>query len=113
MKHNEISASELLRRISTDHRKGVPVDEFSTFLKQKVDKKRDLNDLHKHSKQIDVDKDGFVSAADIDACLKNLHNSAFWKNGGAALTKSTFNTSNKFYPVNSSMPKEKIIQVIQ
>ena len=61
---------------------------------------------------MDVDKDGFVSAADIDTCIKNLPNSAFWKNGGAALTQSTFNTSTKFFPVNAHLSSEKIIQVI-
>ena len=73
LKHNQVSATDLLKRISTDSARGVPVDEFCLFLKQKVDKKRDSNELRKHARQMDVDKDGFVSAADIDACIKNLH----------------------------------------
>ncbi len=62
---------------------------------------------------MDVDKDGFVSAADIEACFKNLPNSAFWRDGGAALTQPTFNTKTKFYPTARQMPAEKAAQVIQ
>lgn len=47
---------------------------------------------------IDIDKDGFITEADIDTCVKNLPNLAFFKNGGAALTQSTFNSTAKIYP---------------
>ena len=47
---------------------------------------------------IDIDKDGFVTEADIETCVKNLTNMAFFRNGGAALTKSTFNSQVKIYP---------------
>jgi hypothetical protein len=34
---------------------------------------------------IDIDKDGFVTEADVTTCIKNLNNAAFYKNGGQAL----------------------------
>jgi len=47
---------------------------------------------------IDVDKDGFVTEADIETCVKNLPNMAFFRNGGAALAQSTFNSVTKTFP---------------
>lgn len=47
---------------------------------------------------IDIDKDGFITEADVTTCIKNLNNAAFYKNGGQALKSSTFNAQTKFYP---------------
>ena len=62
---------------------------------------------------MDVDKDGFVTEADIETCIKNLPNMAFFKNGGAALTASTFNSHAKIFPQNSGakLTKAKAIAV--
>ena len=79
-------------------RPGIPIADFASFLKMKVDKKREESELKRLSAQIDVDKDGMISATDIDTCVKNLNNLAFWQNGGAPLMASTFNTKTKFYP---------------
>lgn len=57
-----------------------------------------MSELNQYSKMIDIDKDGFVTEADIETCVKNLTNMAFFRNGGAALTKSTFNSQVKIYP---------------
>jgi Ca2+-binding EF-hand superfamily protein len=55
---------------------------FAEFLKQKVEKKKDINELERFTTMIDIDKDGFVSEADVTTCIKNLNNAAFYKNGG-------------------------------
>lgn len=58
---------------------GLPVQAFANFLKQKVDKKTDLQKLLNVSNQIDIDNDGRISEQDLSTCLKNLNNAAFWR----------------------------------
>jgi hypothetical protein len=43
------------------------------------------------SKLIDVDRDGYVSENDINACVANITNSAFWK--------TKINEKSKPYPM--------------
>lgn len=81
--NNKISVAVLLRKIggSSSEQTSVPtisVQKFAEFLKQKVDKKSDLEHLLRMSRMIDIDKDSIVSELDITTCLKNLKNSAFW-----------------------------------
>jgi len=70
-----------------------------------------LNELVKYSNMMDVDKDGFVTEADIETCIKNLPNMAFFRNGGVALAQSTFNAQNKIFPQGSRLTKEKAAAV--
>lgn len=120
LKQNNISSIALLKRLaqacpqSTNAAPGIvgiPTVLFAEFLKQKVEKKRSLPDLCQYSKMIDIDKDGFITEADIETCIKNLPNLAFFKNGGAALTQSTFNSTAKIYPQESKLTNEKAISI--
>jgi Ca2+-binding EF-hand superfamily protein len=95
LKQNNITAVALLKRLQQASSQnseaapgivGISIGLFAEFLKQKVEKKRPLDELVQYSNMIDVDKDGFVTEADIETCVKNLSNMAFFKNGGAALT---------------------------
>ena len=114
LKHNNVTAAELIRRLrSSETAVGVSVLEFANFMKQKVDKKRDESELLTYTTRIDVDKDGFVSETDIITCIKNLSNTAFWRNNGAALAKSTFNTQIKHFPQSSTLTKDKALEVIK
>ena len=61
--------------------------------------------------RMDVDKDGLITEADLLTCIKNLTNAAFFRDGGAALASSTFNSSSKFFPSHSRMSKEKALGV--
>ena len=61
---------------------GIPIDIFAEFLKQKVEKKRNIEELRKYTSLIDVDKDSYVTEQDILTCIKNLSNAAFFKNDG-------------------------------
>ena len=66
MKHNNVQVSELIKRLNvSESTKGIPVAEFSKFLKLKVDKRRDESELKSISQLIDVDKDNYVSENDI------------------------------------------------
>ncbi len=47
---------------------------------------------------MDIDKDGFISEIDLETCIKNLHNNAFFKNGGEALRTAAFSSATKFFP---------------
>ena len=107
LKQNSITSLALLKRLAAASSvntnaapgiTGIPNRLFAEFLKQKVEKKRSLDDLIKYSNQLDVDKDGFITEADIETCVKNLTNAAFFRDGGAALTQSTFNSRSKIYP---------------
>ena len=120
LKQNNISAGALLKRLAAASPLntsaapgiiGIPTDLFAEFLKQKVEKKRQLNELVKYSNMMDVDKDGFVTEADIETCIKNLPNMAFFRNGGVALAQSTFNAQNKIFPQGSRLTKEKAAAV--
>jgi Ca2+-binding EF-hand superfamily protein len=95
LKQNNITAVALLKRLQQASSQnseaapgivGISIGLFAEFLKQKVEKKRPLDELVQYSNMIDVDKDGFITEADIETCVKNLSNMAFFKNGGAALT---------------------------
>ena len=73
-----MSPAELMIRIALNSG-GITVQKFAEFLKQKVDKKTELQHLLKLTERIDVDNDGKVCETDIITCIKNLPNSAFWK----------------------------------
>ena len=107
LKQNNISSNALLKRLSAATPQnteaapgviGIPTNLFAEFLKQKVEKKRTYEELCKYSNMLDVDKDGFVTEHDIETCIKNLPNMAFFRNGGAALASSTFNSQSKIFP---------------
>ena len=51
--------------VKSDPEKKVSVDYFARFLKSKVDKKRDLEELMNHAETMDIDKDGFISEHDL------------------------------------------------
>ena len=107
LKQNNVTAAGLLKRLAASNpsttsgagNTGISIEVFATFLKQKVEKKRAIEDLRQYASMLDVDKDSQITEADITTCIKNLNNAAFWRNGGLALSRSTFNTSTKFYPV--------------
>jgi len=120
LKQNTISAGALLKRLSAASPQntqvapgiiGIPTNLFAEFLKQKVEKKRPLDELCKYSAMIDVDKDGFVTEADIETCVKNLPNMAFFRNGGQALQQSTFNAGTKIFPQGCRLTHEKALAV--
>jgi len=119
LKQNSVTGADLIRRLSQSNSNyntgvsntGITISIFASFLKQKVEKKRDIEELKKYVRMMDVDKDSFITEADINTCIKNLNNAAFFKQGGEALTKSTFNSDNKFFPVASRMSREKAIEV--
>jgi len=43
----------------------VSVNVFASFLKAKIDKKRDEAELRKFANYMDVDKDGFITEIDL------------------------------------------------
>ena len=51
--------------VKFDSEKKVSVDYFARFLKNKVDKKCDLEELMNHAETMDIDKDGFISEHDL------------------------------------------------
>ena len=90
---------------------GIPNDGFAAFLKQKVEKKRDIVELRHYTKMIDINKDSYISAPDLAACINNLNNAAFWRNQGEAVATSTFGNKTQPFPktANLSIEKTKIV----
>jgi Ca2+-binding EF-hand superfamily protein len=87
LKQNSISIGNLLKRLaiasdSSSQVIGIPIRVFAEFLKQKVEKKKDLAELERFTTLLDVDKDGLITEADLLTCIKNLNNAAFYKNSG-------------------------------
>jgi Ca2+-binding EF-hand superfamily protein len=89
----------------------VSVDLFADFLKSKVDKKRQGNELRQYAHFIDIDKDGFVSEIDLQTCINNINSNAFFKNGGEALAQSGFTSQAKFFPKNSAITEERAAEI--
>lgn len=50
-----------------DKERKVSVDFFAKFLKNKVDKKRDLAELQRYAQLMDIDSDGYVSIHDLQS----------------------------------------------
>ena len=122
LKQNKITSLALLKRLSAASNVntvaapgiiGIPNALFAEFLKQKVEKKRAIEDLIRYSDMLDIDKDGFVTEADIETSIRNLPNMAFFKNGGQAVAQSTFNTTTKMYPQASRLSKEKAQSIVK
>lgn len=112
LNHNAISVGDLLKRLSK-HGGAVPVTDFAAFLKAKVDKKRDGQELLKFARMLDVDKDGMVGETDVTTCVKNLGNAQFWRDNGASLSRAQFGTSTKFFPQANRMSNDKAREVIK
>ena len=67
---------------------GVPLDLFTKFLHEKIDKERRVEKLKEYSVMIDIDKDGKICPDDLQTCIRNLNSFQFFKNGGKYLKKS-------------------------
>jgi Ca2+-binding EF-hand superfamily protein len=122
LKQNNVEIAALLKRLaqSVENSKEsapdqwiIPCDGFTAFLKQKVEKKREIGELKRFTEMIDIDKDGYISEPDLGSCIKNLSNTAFFRNNGEALIKSTFNASTKAYPKASRVSKAKMDIVLE
>ena len=82
----------------------MPTSKFARFLKDKVEKNKDLENLLSYANLMDVDKDGRICKDDLQTCLCNVGSDQFFKNGGQNLKHTQFNAENKFY----SIPQEKL-----
>jgi Ca2+-binding EF-hand superfamily protein len=115
LKQNNITAANLLKRLNQSNEDPtnvlIPTNVFAEFMKQKVEKKKEISELEHYAALLDIDKDGFISEADLLTCIKNLNNAAFYRNSGEALKNSTFNAATKFFPSQSKMSKEKALEV--
>lgn len=113
---NQQTSASLVKRLkeksgTAQGSKGVPVEYFGDFLKQKIDKKRNESELHKFARFIDIDKDGFISEIDLQTCIDNLNTNAFFKNGGEALAVSSFSSQRKFFPINENFTPERALEI--
>ena len=63
--------------------------------------------------QIDIDKDGSVNETDLKTCISNLKSITFFKDQGAALNRSQFNTQTRFFPttMNGHITAAKALEV--
>jgi len=81
LKQNKLSTLEIIKRLAGDSGVlKVENDIFASFIKQKVDKKRDEYSISMYVNQMDVDKDGYITEEDLNTCIKNLNNMSFFKN---------------------------------
>jgi len=106
IKQNNVEIPALLKRLGTSIEcskmmgdgMGIPNDGFAAFLKQKVEKKRDLMELRTYTKMIDINKDSYITAPDLETCIRNLNNAAFWRNNGEAVATSSFTNKVSAFP---------------
>ena len=64
---NQISILELLKRLDplNGEKEGVTLERFAKFLKDKIDKSKDHENLVSYTKLMDVDKDGRICQDDL------------------------------------------------
>ncbi len=90
LKQNNLTPEKLIKRLSKGRHQGkVPLNTFSNFLKNKVAKKRTLDELYELANKIDIDNDSYIDYYDLNTCLSNLANQNFFSQGPA---KSLFPT---------------------
>ena len=122
MKQNNLNLETLLRKIAVSEKKehegdqetegpyrAISVAYFAKFLKNKVDKKREANELERYALLMDIDQDGFIDINDLNTCVGNINNDFFCGNNGqnvAAGTMKSFKTSNDLG--TTWCPKEKM-----
>jgi len=82
---NQLSVEGLLEKIGFEGKNGVPISKFARFLKDKVEKNKDLENLESYADLMDVDKDGRICKDDLQTCLCNVGSDQFFKNGGQNL----------------------------
>lgn len=130
MKQNNQTVEKFIRRLVIGEAQGtysevddaksstekrVTIEYFVKFLKSKVDKKRDADELAKYVELMDIDADGYISEHDLHACVGNLYNENFYKDSGATL-RGTFKTilseRDKFFP-KDELSKDEAIRVIE
>jgi hypothetical protein len=56
---------------------------------------------------IDINKDFYITAPDLETCVRNLNNPAFWRNQGEAAATSTFNNKVSAFPKSTNLSIEK------
>ena len=78
---NNIPVEQLLRRLGGSSG-DVPVETFAKFLKDKIEKHKDYQNLLTYAQMMDIDKDGLISKEDLTTCILNINSDQFFKNGG-------------------------------
>lgn len=113
LESNNLTIEALVKRLQDPISNQVSIEKFTDFLQLKIDKKRSRDILNTFAEYIDVDKDGNIGVQDLRTCLVNIKSSSFFKNNGLALSKSQFNTQNRFYPKNLSanISNTKVVEV--
>ena len=73
LESNKITVEDLLGRLDPVRGKvdGVFIENFATFLKEKIEKSKDIENLKSYTNLMDVDKDGRISKEDLSTCLIN------------------------------------------
>lgn len=69
METNKVTTSQLLARLGTP----VQISKFAQFLKDKIEKNKEIDQLLTYAKLIDIDKDGLISMEDLETCFTNLN----------------------------------------
>lgn len=108
------TGSNLDNEEGLDKERKVSISYFAKFLKSKVAKKKDIDELNRYAELIDIDGDGYISIHDLNSCLGNLKNETFYQNNGSTLVgtfKTILSEREKFFP-KDPLPHEKALEVV-
>lgn len=109
---NKLSAQQMLERVNPQKPDNVTVAEFAQFMKRKIEKDDTLDAIKRRANQIDVDKDGVISADDLQACLRNVNSSAIALKGGTTLQGAQFGRrTDKARPIEQ-LDETRIVQLV-
>ena len=94
---NKITVNGIIKRLGKGRSdRKVTTRTFSEFIKNKVQKKKSMQELQNLADLIDIDQDGFIDEHDLQTCLNNLDNDSFFTNNGQ--NTIGFQNERKFYP---------------
>lgn len=65
------------KHVNPTEKAKVPISYFAKFLKAKVDKKWEFNELQKLTERMDLDQDGNIDENDIVCCLGRIEQEDF------------------------------------
>ena len=85
-------------------KESMELAEFADFLKKKVSKKFNTEELLPICEKVDVNQDSKIDKFDVQACIDNMSNTAFYSNNGANVTGIP--SMRKFYPTNKLANKD-------
>ena len=102
---NKLTIQGLIKRLGKSRAdKQVTINIFTEFMKNKIHKKKETEELKILANLIDIDQDGFIDEHDLKTCISNLENNAFFEDNGQ--NTIGFQNERRFFPTQRLTEKQ-------